>query len=97
MSAPELLDTVTLFRTPEQAAYRYRVAGPLVRSLAFLIDALVVVVLLVVGWLLLALVGRVTGLGGLAVGLAFGLTFLLLWLAGAIVEWRWQALARDRA
>ena len=97
MTTPELLDTVTLFRTPEQAAYRYRVAGPLVRSLAFLIDALVVVVLLVVGWLLLAMVGMVTGLGGLAVGLAFGLTFLLLWLAGAIVEWRWRGRTPGKA
>ena len=78
------------FSTPEQAAYRYRVAGPLLRGLAFLIDVVVVLALCFVAVLCSLLVGSLADIQGLGWGFALVTIFLLLWVAGAVVEWRWR-------
>ena len=87
-----LLDTERTFTTPEQATYRYRVAGPLVRAWAFAIDAGLVMLAILAAWLVvLAATAMLGGSGaGFGIGAGLVLTFIGLWLAGGLVEWRWE-------
>ena len=71
------LDTTTDVETPEHLRFRHRSAGPARRALAFLVDALVRIgVLLVVGVILVVLgvsAGDAKAAGGLALVAWFGL------------------------
>lgn len=81
------LDTVSPFATPEHTAFEHRLAGPLLRLCAWMVDVAI----------------RVAGLAVLAVillafGAKAGIGFWLLcwfvadWLLGGLLEWRWQGL-----
>ena len=53
-----LLDTERTCQTPEQASYTYRVAGPMARALAYVLDSLmvsVVILLLSVAFMFIGL------------------------------------------
>jgi uncharacterized RDD family membrane protein YckC len=79
------LDTIREFPTPEHIAFRFRLAGPTARSLAWLID------LGIRGAVLLG-VGLVLWMAGLLIGIGVWLLlwFVLDWLSGALCEWLWR-------
>ena len=75
-----LLDTIRAIPTPEGIELTLRLAGPLSRAIAWLIDLLLrVAVLLLLGWTL----GM---LGGFGWGIILIFAFLLEWLAPAAFE-----------
>lgn len=81
------LDTVSAFATPEHTAFEHRLAGPLLRLCAWLVD----VVIRILGLLVLALVLMIVGAKA---GIGFWLLcwFIADWLFGGFCEWRWQGL-----
>jgi uncharacterized RDD family membrane protein YckC len=91
------LDTDVAIETPEHIVFRYRVAGPCRRFLAFLLDLLVcygtlavvtlVVVLAVLGGA--SITGATESLAGAGAGLFLVLLFASQWLYFAVLEgWR---------
>lgn len=85
IAASTALDTEASFATPEHIAFRFRAAGPTVRFCAWLIDVLLRGVVLVA----LAIPALFLGLK-FAVGLWLVLWFLVDWLLGGLIEWRWE-------
>jgi len=79
------LDTVAPFNTPEHVAFRFHLAGPLLRGIAWLIDLIIVVVFLALVGMLLVLLG-----GGVGLGLWLLFYFLVTWFAGGVCEWVWK-------
>ena len=83
----ELLDTTATVQTPERVSFRYRLAGPGQRAVAWTVDVvlqLVLVVMLVMGALLFGLATGWTGVGFGAI--LFGM-FCVQWFYG--VAWDW--------
>lgn len=78
--APPALDTVRSVATPEGVELELRLAGPVSRAYAWLLDFILRLVLLFVSWLILL------PLGGVGVGLLLILAFLLEWLIPAACE-----------
>ncbi len=81
---PAILDTEDDFITPEHIAFRFRMAGPAPRAVAWLIDFMIRVAIIVGAGLSLTSL-----FGGLGVGLLLVLYFICNWLAGAFCEWLW--------
>jgi uncharacterized RDD family membrane protein YckC len=81
LTAP--LDTTVQLVTPERVEFRYLLAGPFRRSLAYLVDVLVLVVLAVIGIIVsvYATLGQPAGLGPILV-----IAFVLTWGYGAFCE-----------
>lgn len=78
------LDSILRLPTPEHTDVVFRTAGPLARLGAWLIDVLArIAVVLVLGLPLLAL-------GGMGIGAILLVWFALDWLAGGLIEWRWE-------
>jgi uncharacterized RDD family membrane protein YckC len=87
MAGPsEQLDTSIEIVTPENIAFRYRVAGPFRRLPAYLIDLLIRWVIAVAGLIVLGVVFGIGGVPGLGIGLSFVLWFLLAWFYGGVFE-----------
>lgn len=83
---PSLIDTTAAVETPERVRFRFRLAGPGQRGLAWLIDASVrAVILSVVMGVILAL-QAVPGVGTASMGLFLVVAFLLEWVYGAFFE-----------
>jgi len=82
------LDTTVEVDTPEQVRFRFQVAGPGRRALAYLIDAVIRAVIVGLGAILIAMVG---GAGG--EGFSMGVVFLLLFA----VEWGYYVLVESIA
>lgn len=78
MRAP--LDGVAWIETPEQLGFRIRLAGPVRRGLAWLIDVCIQ------GLLLMVLAWALGGFGGLGQGLVFVALFFFTWLYFALFE-----------
>lgn len=78
------LDSILRLPTPEHADVAFRLAGPLARLLAWIIDlALRVAAVFILGLPLLLL-------GGIGLGALLLLWFALDWLAGGLIEWRFE-------
>ncbi|HAT11615.1 MAG TPA: hypothetical protein DCS97_13715, partial [Planctomycetes bacterium] len=78
------LDSILRLPTPEHADVAFRTAGPLARLVAWLIDAgLRIVVVILLGLPLLVL-------GNAGFGAILLVWFALDWLAGGLIEWRWE-------
>ena len=75
-----MLDTYRAIETPEGVALRLRVAGPVVRSLAWAID------LLIRGGVYLALAGTLSLLGKFGWGLLLMALFLIEWFYPVVFE-----------
>lgn len=84
------LDTTVEIVTPENIAFRYRVAGPFLRLPAFAIDVLIEVFLGFGAMLAAVFVFGYAGLPGLGVGLTFAFWFLLFWFYGGLFETFWN-------
>jgi uncharacterized RDD family membrane protein YckC len=86
----EQLDTRIEIVTPENIAFQYRVAGPFRRLPAYLLDALLRVVLIVAGSIIISFTFGVVGLAGLGIGLSLILWFVLSWFYGGLFETFWN-------
>jgi len=80
------LDTSIEIVTPENIAFRYRVAGPFRRLPAYLLDLLIRWIIAVAGTIGLVTSCGVAGLGLSGLGLALILWFLLDWFYGGLCE-----------
>jgi uncharacterized RDD family membrane protein YckC len=83
----DLLDTVAAVETPERVRFRYRLAGPGRRGVAWGADLLVRGAVAAVVFALLAVVGVLPGLSGFSAGAGLVVVFLLDWFYGAAFEW----------
>ena len=79
----EPLDTSVRLITPERVQFRYPLAGPFRRSIAYLLDAAVLTVLILLGWMVSTLVTLGTPS---SVGLIFVIAFALFYGYGAFCE-----------
>jgi len=77
------LDTTVEVDTPEQVCFRFQLAGPGRRALAYLIDAVIRGIIIAVGALMLSIIGGEKG-----EGYSGGLIFLLVF----VVEWGYYVL-----
>ena len=84
------LDTRIEIITPENIAFQYRVAGPFRRLPAYLMDAVIRVLLIIAGWIVFCLAFGSVGLLGLGIGLSLMLWFLLSWFYGGLFETFWN-------
>ena len=82
--APRALDTVRSVATPEGVELELRLAGPVSRAYAWVIDFILRLVVLFVSWLILL------PLGGIGAGAMLILAFLLEWLVPAACEVRFE-------
>src|SRR5215813_285712 len=83
----EPLDTTVRLVTPERIAFRYPLAGPFRRALAYLLDWLVWLVLLIAA----ATTSMLLSLGfSPGLGLFLVLLFILQWSYGAAFEALWN-------
>jgi len=90
MAANGQLDLSIQIVTPENIAFQYRVAGPLLRLPAYLID---LVIRWTAGMLGIAAMGLVFGAAGfdaVGVGGALVLMFVLTWFYGGLFEALWN-------
>lgn len=83
----ERLDTTATVDTPERVRFRYRLAGPGQRAAAWVVDAVLQVVIASMVGLVLALVAVVPGLDGVGNGLLLLALFALQWLYGVFFEY----------
>ncbi len=82
----QLLDTTAKVATPERVEFRYRIAGPAQRGVAWLIDLIVRIFVASAVLMVLGVVGAVPGLGGASMGIYFLFLFLLDWFYGVFFE-----------
>lgn len=93
MQRPDVLDTRVEVAAPENIVFRFRVAGPFQRLVAFLVDVVVRLMAVATVVLFSGLVGAafgVSGSGGALVGLVLCTWFALDWGYGAILEAAWN-------
>ncbi len=79
------IDTSASFATPEHIAFTFRIAGPMIRFFAWVIDVLlriVVMLVLAIPFLLIDL--------NIGIGVALIAFFIIDWLIAGFVEWRWE-------
>jgi uncharacterized RDD family membrane protein YckC len=90
----EPVDSTAEIETPEHVRFRYRLAGPARRTVAYIVD-LILRVVIVIGFGVIALMGGL--LGGGEFGAASGGLLLLVWF---VVEWfyyvLWESLLNGR-
>lgn len=82
----QLLDTTATVDTPERVRFRYRLAGPGRRAVAYGVDMVVRGLILTAVGLVVALVAAVPGLDGIGMGALFLVLFLLDWGYGVLFE-----------
>ncbi len=87
---PAPLDTAVEIITPENIAFRYRVAGPFRRLPAYLIDLVIRVIACVVGLIAALIAFGFVGLPELGLAASLLLWFLLDWLYGGLFEAFWN-------
>jgi len=85
MADPAKLDTLQSVELAEGVVIRLRIAGPLPRALAYLIDFLIRVMLMVAGAIIAMMTGWAMG-GRVAGGLVLLVWFLLDWLYPVVFE-----------
>jgi len=84
------IDTTIEIITPENIAFRYRVAGPFRRLPAYLIDLAIRLTLAFGGMFLLSFAFGMIGWGGIGIGLGLILWFVLAWFYGGLFEAFWN-------
>jgi uncharacterized RDD family membrane protein YckC len=84
------LDNTIEIITPENIAFRYQVAGPFRRLLAYLLDLVIRAGVLFAASMLVGLVFGIVGLPDVGVGLLLVFWFLLAWFYGGLFETFWN-------
>ncbi len=82
----ERIDTTAAVETPERVRFRYRLAGPGRRAVAWGLDGLVKILLLVVTLILLSPLMLLPEVSGVGIGLFLVALFLLEWGYGVFFE-----------
>lgn len=80
------LDTTAAVTTPERVHFRYRLAGPGPRALAWAVDSLIRAVILVGASTVVVLLALAPGIGEASMGVMLVVMFLLEWFYGAFFE-----------
>jgi uncharacterized RDD family membrane protein YckC len=84
------LDTTIQIVTPENIAFRYRVAGPFRRLLAYVLDLLIRLTIGLVGAMVMMTLAGILGVPGLGFGLTLAFLFLVVWFYGGLFEAFWN-------
>jgi len=84
------IDTTIQIVTPENIAFKYRVAGPFHRLLAYSVDLMIRIGVFFAGWIALLLVSSSVGLPSLGIAGGLILWFLLAWFYGGAFEALWN-------
>ncbi|MEN0063685.1 MAG: RDD family protein [Myxococcota bacterium] len=84
-----LLDTTATVDTPELVRFRFRLAGPGPRAIAWAIDIAVMTVVVLFAVTAVLMLSIIEGFGELGMGLLLVLVFALQWLYGAFFETLW--------
>ena len=84
------IDTTATVDTPELVRFRFRLAGPGPRAVAFLVDLAVMVIVFVTGSLVVQTFAVVEGIAEVGQGLLLLLAFAMQWLYGAVFETLWE-------
>ncbi|MEM6930525.1 MAG: RDD family protein [Myxococcota bacterium] len=91
------IDTTATVDTPELVRFRFRLAGPGPRAVAWLVDFGVMSTLFAVGFVVAQSFAVVEGLGGVGRGLLALLAFGLQWLYGVVFEVLWSGRTPGKA
>ncbi len=86
----EQLDTVIKVVTPENIAFDYRIAGPVRRFVAYLMDVAIRGIVLACCGIAFSLIFGAIGLWGFGAMLSLVLWFLLSWFYGGLLETFWN-------
>ncbi|TNE85770.1 MAG: RDD family protein [Deltaproteobacteria bacterium] len=81
-----LLDTTAAVVTPERVQFRYRLAGPGRRAIAWTIDAAIRLVVVMFVGVIVALLAAIPGLDGIGTGALLVVLFVLEWVYGVFFE-----------
>jgi uncharacterized RDD family membrane protein YckC len=84
------LDTTAQVETPEHIRFEHPLAGPTRRALAYLIDLLIRLAVLLVVWLVVRLVDVAAGLDGMSAGALYVFFFVLDWFYYVLFETIWS-------
>jgi uncharacterized RDD family membrane protein YckC len=84
------LDTTAQVETPEHIRFDYPLAGPMRRTVAYLIDLLIRVAVMVVIVIVMALVNVATGIDGMSMGALMVFYFALDWFYYVLFETLWS-------
>ncbi len=84
------IDTAIRVVTPENIAFRYTVAGPFRRLVAYLLDLLIRFAVAWAGMMAVGFMSGIIGLPGLGFGMAAVLIFALIWFYGGLFEAFWN-------
>jgi uncharacterized RDD family membrane protein YckC len=84
------LDTTIEIVTPENIAFRYDLAGPFRRALAYAIDLLIRLVAFILGAIVIAVLFVWAGLPEVGLGAVLICWFLLDWFYGGVFETYWN-------
>lgn len=84
------LDTTVEIVTPENIAFRYRVAGPFRRLPAYLIDTAIRVAAILAVWLAMALTLGIAHMPHTGVGITLAAWFVISWFYGGLFETFWN-------
>ena len=76
--------------TPENIGFEYRVASPFERLLAFLIDAIIMLLVIGVASLVAMFVFGIFGVLGMGIGVAMVSWFVVTWFYGGVFETLWN-------
>ncbi|MCO4748274.1 MAG: RDD family protein [Proteobacteria bacterium] len=82
----DLLDTTAAVMTPERVRFRYRLAGPGRRAVAWLIDALLRLIVVVGVMTVVVLLSIIPGVGAVGQGLFLVVLFISEWVYGVFFE-----------
>lgn len=92
-----LLDTTATVDTPELVRFRFRLAGPGPRAVAWMIDFAVMTTVVVGGSVVVSAFSVIEGVAELGQGLIMLLLFAMNWLYGAIFETLWSGRTPGKA
>jgi uncharacterized membrane protein SpoIIM required for sporulation/uncharacterized RDD family membrane protein YckC len=84
------IDTTAQIETPEHVRFAYQLAGPTRRALAYLIDLLIRVGLVLVVGILTSLVDVAAGIDGVSIGAMYVFYFALDWFYYVLFETIWS-------
>lgn len=82
----DLLDTTAAVMTPERVRFRYRLAGPGRRAVAWLVDALLRLIVVAIVMVVVTFISLIPGIGGVGMGVLLVVLFVSEWVYGVFFE-----------
>lgn len=82
----DLLDTTAAVMTPERVRFRYRLAGPGRRAVAWMIDALLRMVVVGSVMVIVGVLSLIPGIGAVGMGVLLVVMFVSEWVYGVFFE-----------